>query len=96
MMKTLIAAAALATAIGSSASAQSYNPEDGTGNVMTPPWARAAAPNGYRPGRATESVRGLYLYGGDAVPGRGTAFRNGGGDPHLQFQLHRESLQGRW
>jgi hypothetical protein len=98
MMKTLIAAAALATAIGSSASAQSYSAGYGTGNVMTPPWAQPAASNRDRSGRVTSarSVRGLYLYGGDALPGRRNAFRNGGGDPHLQFQLHRESLQGRW
>jgi len=95
MMKTLIAAAALATAIGSPASAQSYSAGYGTGNVMTPPQVQPAASKGDRANRAT-SARRLYLYSGDALPGRRNAFRNGGGDPHLQFQLHRESLQGRW
>jgi hypothetical protein len=92
-MKKIIAVVAFATLIASPAFAQSYDPSVGSGNIA--PQAQA-------------STLHLNLHHGPhaayaQVPNGGAAIvhfsgRHGTSDPpaNLRFQLHRESLQGRW
>lgn len=63
-MKTLVIGAAFATLLASSAFAQSYNPEDGSANVINEP---ALAQNG---GDVTGALGNVYAYSSAPVRAR--------------------------
>jgi len=89
---------ALVTALPSLA--QSYDPDVGSGNIA--PSYGQVAPE--RLARGTRGAHGAFarvpsgaaeLRAWNAVGGRGDAVGIDP-DPNIQFQLNRESLQGRW
>jgi len=107
--KTILLVAGLALVTATPSLAQSYDPSIGTGNIV-PYYGQApaldTAQNAYARiiPRASRGARNAYAR---SVPGA-AAFQpwnfsneqgNGVGadpDPNIRFQLHRESLQGRW
>jgi hypothetical protein len=92
-MKTLIAAAALATVLSSTAFAQSYDPDVGSGNIV--PSAAVQAPtsafDAYA--RVHDNGQGAFVRGG-VVREDGAIARDP--DPRIQLQLDREAEQGKW
>jgi hypothetical protein len=90
-MKTLILAAVLATLAGSTAFAQSYNPQYGTGNVLPFAYApadRSSANSAYAQETgsvATRSPHSMTGFGGAIVDDP---------DPNIRFQLRREAQEG--
>jgi hypothetical protein len=91
-MKNIIAAVAFATLIASPASAQSYDPSVGSGNIT-----HARAPTLQLKLQGASAAYAEAPNGGRALI-HSSATRNGGGaaDANLRFQLNREALQGRW
>jgi hypothetical protein len=109
LLKTILLVAGLALVTATPSLAQSYDPSIGTGNIV--PYygqvpALDAAQNAYARivPRGSRGARNAYAR---SVPGaaafqswnfsneQGNAVRTDP-DPNIQFQLHRESLQGRW
>jgi hypothetical protein len=90
-MKKLILAAVLATLAGSTAFAQSYNPQYGTGNVLPfayAPTDRSSANSAYAQETGSVATR---------PPHRVTGFNGaikGDPDPNIAFQLHRDAQEG--
>ena len=93
-MRTTIAAVALATIIASPAFAQSYDPSVGSGNIAP----QVSAPV-YR-SLPYVGAHGAYARVPHNAPLVGHSFngnsRSFDPDPNIQFQLNRESEQGRW
>lgn len=93
MKKTLMIAAALATLIGSSAFAQSYDPDEGTGNVLPAPYAAAQT---YRGGN--EAFAQAPEHQVSARPSRPIVDFDGAieSDPDrtIRFELRREAQEG--
>jgi hypothetical protein len=97
MKKTLMIAAAFATLIGSSAFAQSYDPDMGSGNVVATPYA-------YTPASEQAGHGGNEAFAqapADAVsvrPSRPIANFDGAveSDPdrNIRFELRREAQEG--
>jgi hypothetical protein len=108
-LTAILLGAGLALATATPSLAQSYDPSIGTGNIV-PYYGQApaldAAQNAYARivPRGSRGARNAYAR---SVPGaaafqswnlyneQGNAVRTDP-DPNIQFQLHRESLQGRW
>ena len=92
-MRKIIVAAALATAIASPAFAQSYDPDLGSGNITGQRNAQALHLN------LGAGAQGAYARVGDGAPVVRRSFDGNtvGTDPdqNIQFQLNRESQQGR-
>ena len=90
-MKKLILAAVLATLAGSTAFAQSYNPQYGTGNVLPfayAPTDRSSAISAY----AQETGSVAMSSPRDVVRFDGAI--GGDPDPNIRFQLRREAQEG--
>jgi len=105
-MKKLILGAALAAALASPAFAQSYNPGDGTGNVIDLPARERAGGGGditglvgnsyaYAPSRATtHRLRGVRAQAlepnGSDVVYEGGQYIGQDPDPNVRLQLRRD------
>ena len=92
-MKTIIAAATLATLIASPAFAQSYDPSVGSGNIA--PQVQVQAPTLQMKLQGAQGAYAQVQNGGAPVvqfSGNGTTDP----DANIRFQLNRESLEGRW
>ena len=107
LLKTILLVAGLALVTATPSLAQSYDPSIGTGNIV-PYYGQApaldAAQNAYAwiVPRGSRGARGAYARVGPTESpswsvdsGQGNAVR-ADPDPNIEFQLHRESLQGRW
>jgi len=91
-MRTIIAAAALATIVASPAFAQSYDPSVGSGNIA--PRVTAPAPRVlYRGAHGAFAQVPYRAPVGHSFNGNRRSFDP---DPNIQFQLNREAEQGRW
>jgi len=91
-MRTTIAAVALATIIASPAWAQSYDPSVGSGNIAAQVTGPRYTPYVGAHGAYAQVPRGAPLAGRSFKANR----RSFDPDPNIQFQLNRESQQGRW
>ena len=98
MKKILLATAAAFQLITSPVAAQSYDPSIGTGNLNSAPYVLPpASPLQLRMGLPGNPYSARAQVPGASAP----MIRPGSGlridpDPNIQFQLNRESLQGRW
>jgi hypothetical protein len=95
-MKKILAALAVATALGSPAAAQSYDPSVGSGNIAP----QASAPQLRLHNRFYVPHRAQEAYAQVPHAGRVAPFVGRRGytdpDPSIRSQLYRESLRGRW
>ncbi len=93
MKKTLLIAAAFATLIGSSAFAQSYNPDEGTGNIVAAPYTAAQTYSG-----GNEAFAQAPEHQVSARPSRPIVNFDGAveNDPdrNIRFELRREAQEG--
>jgi hypothetical protein len=106
VLKAMLASTCLALATATPSTAQSYDSSVGTGNIVpfygqaaqagAAEGARKAFARVVRPG--ARQARNAYARSFLEMP----AFDEPGDgfgtdpDPNIRFQLHRESLQGRW
>ena len=106
-LTAILLGAGLALVTATPSLAQSYDPSIGTGNIV-PFYGQAPAldtaqnayarivPRGSRRARSTYARVGpTESPSWNVDSGQGNAVRTDP-DPNIQFQLHRESLQGRW